>query len=111
MGVHFIDELVKRDEAGFLETVHASSDFNIDVAIVGNVNVILRVIAHFLRDKGWLDLDVLIVAHWGAKVVIFKSRLRWPEPLLAFWYQVFSRHWLSSCGLDGFLAFVDVCCR
>jgi hypothetical protein len=41
----------------------------------------LRVVPHFLWDNGWADLDVLVVAHGGAKVVIFYVK---PEVAGAF---------------------------
>ncbi len=73
VGFQFLDKLVERDDSGFLETVHTLAYFDIDIAVVGNGDVILGVVPHFLGDNRRADLDVLVVAHGGAKVVIFNS--------------------------------------
>jgi hypothetical protein len=52
VGVQFRDELVERDDAGFLETIHALSYFDIDVAVGGNGDGVLGVVPHFLGDNG-----------------------------------------------------------
>jgi hypothetical protein len=76
VGVQFLDKLIERDDAGFLETVHALLFFDIDVAAMGNRDVVLRVVPPFLGDDGRADSDVLVVAHGGAKVVIFNVKAK-----------------------------------
>jgi hypothetical protein len=67
----FFDELVESDDTGFLEAVHATTDFEIDVAIVGDVDVVAWIVPYFLGNVGGMDSHVLEVLHGGAEIVIF----------------------------------------
>ena len=64
------NQVVKSDDSGFFEAVHASLNFEINIAIVGYVYVVIRVILDFLWDDGWVHSHVLVIVHGSAEVVV-----------------------------------------
>ena len=70
VGCEFFDELVERDDVGFLEAVHTATDFEIDVAVVGDVDVVAWIVPYFLGNVGWVDSHILEVLHGGAEIVV-----------------------------------------
>ena len=97
----FCDELVESNDAGFLETVHASSDFEIDVAVVGNLDVVSRVIPDFLWDSRWWDTHILKIFHRCAKVVIFDVKAHVAGTVLGIRYNAVDVNLDVEHGDDG----------
>jgi hypothetical protein len=67
----FLDELVDSENAGFLEAVHAATDFEVDVAVIGNGNGVAVIVPDFFWNDGWTDSYVLEVRHGRAEVEVF----------------------------------------
>ncbi len=53
------------------QAVHASTDFETDVAVAGNGDVIAWVVPCFLWNARGVDSHVLVAGHGGAEVAIF----------------------------------------
>ena len=70
-GFQLLDELVESEDAGFFEAVHATTDFEVDVAVTGDGNGVSVIILDLFRDDGWSDAYVLEVCHACAEVEIF----------------------------------------
>ena len=68
VGAEFSNELFECNYAGFLESVHASADFKIDVTVGFDGEVVF--VHDFLWDEIASDADVLVVAHGGAEVEV-----------------------------------------
>ena len=66
----FLDELVESENAGFLEAVHAATDFEVDVAVAGNGNGVAVIVSDFFRNDGWADSYVLEVRHGSSEVEV-----------------------------------------
>ena len=69
--IKFLDELIESNDGGLFETVHASPDFEVDIAVVGDVDVIAWVVPDLLGDDGLGDAHVLKIGHGGAEKVVF----------------------------------------
>ena len=54
----FLDELVERKYASFFEAIHTATDFEVDVAIVSDGNVVAVVVPDFFWNDGWSDVYV-----------------------------------------------------
>ena len=55
----FLDELVESEDTSFLEAVHATADFEVDVAIASDGNVVMVIIPDLLRNDGGSDAYVM----------------------------------------------------
>jgi hypothetical protein len=68
----FLDELVESQNAGFLEAVHAATDFEVDVAVAGDGNgVAVIVVPDLFRNDSWADSYVLEARHGSFEVEVF----------------------------------------
>jgi hypothetical protein len=67
----FLDELVENENAGFLEAVHAATDFEVDVAVAGDGNGVAVIVPDYFRNDGWADSYVLEVRHGSSEVDVF----------------------------------------
>jgi hypothetical protein len=72
----FLDKLVESKNAGFLEAVHAATDFEVDIAVAGDENGVAVIVPEFFRNDGWADSYVLEVRHWRSKVEFLMLRPR-----------------------------------
>ena len=59
--VQFLNELVESEDASFFEAVHATTDFEVGVAIAGDGNGVAVVVPDFFWNDGWSDAYVLEV--------------------------------------------------
>ena len=65
-----LDELVEREDTCFLEAVEAATNFKIDVAAVGDVDVVVWIVPDFLGNAPGWDVHVLLVGHRGTKIIV-----------------------------------------
>ena len=63
------DKLIVGKDAGLGKTVHAASNFNVDVIIVDK-GMEMIFLENFWRDILDVDLHVLKTVHWGSEVEI-----------------------------------------
>ena len=66
----FFDKLIEGQDAGFLKAAHSFSNFEVDEAVVLDVDVVIWIVPDLLGDAPRLDTHVLIVIHGGAKIVV-----------------------------------------
>ena len=65
-----LDELVECQDTGFLEAVEAATNFKIDVAVAGDVYVVLWIVPDFLGNASGWDAPLLVVGHRGTKIIV-----------------------------------------
>jgi hypothetical protein len=65
-----LDELVEGNDASFLESIHPAADFEIDVSVGRNLDVVKGINPDFLWNDRQGDADVLEVLHWNAEVIV-----------------------------------------
>ena len=70
MRLQFLDKLVEGKDAGFLEAAHAFSNFEVDKADVGNLDIVVWIIPNLLGDAPSLDPHALAAVHGGATKMI-----------------------------------------
>ena len=65
-----LDELVEREDTCFLEAVETARNFKINVAIVGDVDGVGRIVPDFLGNAPGRDAHVLVVGHRGTQIIV-----------------------------------------
>ena len=71
-----MDELIKSEDAGFFEVIHAIANFEVDIAVDGDRNVVMVIIPELLQNDGGSDAYILEVYHGCAEVEIFDNEAK-----------------------------------